>query len=95
MADATHFVHSQIATPTGFNEIDVCDLDGKGGGACVVEAWWVGGETLTASWTGSAVPYYTLTVSKTSNGARKPAQKIWVVSCLGFLVSVIMKLVVC
>jgi hypothetical protein len=76
VADASHFVYSHIppiptnpvAEPVFPAQVLNCTLDGKGGGACVIKWWEDGGryttETFTSSYSGSAVPFYTLTVGE-------------------------------
>ncbi|GLB45273.1 hypothetical protein LshimejAT787_2100330 [Lyophyllum shimeji] len=66
VADATHLVFHKDPIPTGTrdtlgNKLS-CDFDGRGGGACVNEYWRTGRPTATTTFTGSAVPIYTLVV---------------------------------
>ncbi|KAG5640690.1 hypothetical protein DXG03_007530 [Asterophora parasitica] len=68
----SHFVFHKEPSPTG--DVDIagnnlsCDLDGKGGGACVNEHWVKGEPTATSAYTGSAIPYYTVVVEPESIG---------------------------
>lgn len=75
VADASHFVYSYIP-PEPTNPAETipfpaqvlnCTLDGQGNGSCVIKWWDQGGrftETFTSSYSGKAVPLYTLTVGE-------------------------------
>ncbi|KAF8073316.1 hypothetical protein FPV67DRAFT_739004 [Lyophyllum atratum] len=77
VADASHLLYHHDPNPTatrpeelGGNKLS-CAFDGRGGGACVEEHWQKGEPTGTTTYTGSAVPYYTLTVADGSGGGGK------------------------
>ncbi|KAF9461579.1 hypothetical protein BDZ94DRAFT_1263407 [Collybia nuda] len=75
VADASHYALTEEAIATDSNNHNTfqaisCDLDGKGGGSCIKKIWGgVLSDTLTASWTGSAIPFHTEVFSG-GNGAR-------------------------
>ncbi|KAF5371019.1 hypothetical protein D9615_010019 [Tricholomella constricta] len=77
VADASHFVYHKEPNPTdgdiSGNKLS-CELDGKGGGACVNEYWMEGEPTATSTFTGTAIPYYTLTVEDTVEDSKGDAQ---------------------
>jgi len=66
VADATHFSFHQDSRPTGIfeklGEDSDCKFDEKGNGVCVNKVWADGEGTVTATATGTAIPYYTLDV---------------------------------
>ncbi|KAF5378542.1 hypothetical protein D9615_007070 [Tricholomella constricta] len=75
VADASHFVYHQDPGPTALldsvgNHLS-CAFDGKGGGACVDEYWLRGRPTtVTRTYTGSLLPYYTLVVEDEQGGTK-------------------------
>ncbi|GLB45263.1 hypothetical protein LshimejAT787_2100230 [Lyophyllum shimeji] len=64
VADATHLMYHHDPSPTDTRDPEgkslSCSIDGRGGGACVEEYWQTSGPTETTTYTGSAVPIYTL-----------------------------------
>ncbi|KAF8186449.1 hypothetical protein K438DRAFT_1973263 [Mycena galopus ATCC 62051] len=95
VADASVYRYSMLPT-TGldgveaYGVIEICTLDGNGGGQCVAQGWEDGGETATTTLTGPVAPFYTLTVdastqSPSKNGVVRvpfPMVLAWVISGL-------------
>jgi hypothetical protein len=83
--DASHALYSLVPTPTGTDgnkaHVHNCVFDGKGGGSCMDEFWLVGGTssasgTYTTSFTGSLVPWYTVTSSPKSTSSSSKSDGI-------------------
>ncbi|KAF9461593.1 hypothetical protein BDZ94DRAFT_1323253 [Collybia nuda] len=75
VADATHYAYSAHLGFEGKGEEDVlenCDLDGKGGMGCVATAYKSGKPFFSTSFTGHAIPAYTLITvdDKADNGTK-------------------------
>ncbi|GLB45709.1 hypothetical protein LshimejAT787_2600420 [Lyophyllum shimeji] len=92
VADASHLVYHKDPSPTntldpGGNKLS-CDFDGRGGGACVNEFWFTDQPTATTTWSGSAVPLFTLVVQGDGgkiNGASPSVVVGWGLVMVGIL----------
>ncbi|GLB45266.1 hypothetical protein LshimejAT787_2100260 [Lyophyllum shimeji] len=93
VADASHYVFHRDPSPTTailpfLGDKASCDFDGRGGGACVNEFWRAGESTVTTTFSGPAVPYYTLVVQDDGgkiNGASPRVVGGWGVAMVGIL----------
>jgi hypothetical protein len=105
VADASHVVYSGVVTPTGTDvgsgEVLSCAFDGKGGGSCVDKFWLVNQpstSTFTRSYTGSALPWYTITVTGSLPTVKSDGMSIvermagWRIVLLGLVVGVFLGL---
>ncbi|KAJ7489035.1 hypothetical protein FB451DRAFT_681928 [Mycena latifolia] len=81
VADASIYRYSKLPSSGAddadvFGVLETCTLDGKGGGSCVAEGWEDGGATVTTTFTGAVVPFYTLTFDPMTAASRNGVHKI-------------------
>ncbi|GLB45262.1 hypothetical protein LshimejAT787_2100220 [Lyophyllum shimeji] len=90
VADASHLVYHKDPDPAntlepGGNKMS-CDFNRGGSGTCVKEVWTGGLQTATTTFSGPAVPHYTLVVDLGQiNGASWRVVVGWGVAMVGIL----------
>ncbi|KAJ7724312.1 hypothetical protein DFH07DRAFT_855019 [Mycena maculata] len=96
VADASVYRYSRLPAPAAdgsdpFGVLETCTLDGGGGAIYVAQGWEDGGETVTTTFTGAAVPFYTLTVDPGSTAtSRNAAARLHVPSLIAGVVPCIL-----
>jgi hypothetical protein len=90
--DATVQLFSESPQPSnGIGVVRSCALGTNGQGVCVEQIWAEGNSTYTTTYTGSIVPYYTLTAGGRSSGGvatQQYSRFIFVVSSIVVVLSI-------